>query len=98
VEALSKVNLSFTWTKTGFDNVMEANFTVQNNSDYTVKDLEITCRHSASSGTVIDSNVRTIYQVVKPHSKKRFPQFNMGLIHSQAVRSGCAITDLAVVQ
>ena len=98
VVVIPQVKLSFTWSKGGFDNVMEANFTVQNNSDVDIKDFEITCQHSAASGTIIDRNVRTIYDVVKAHSKRRFPNFNMGLIHSQAVRSSCAITDLMVVQ
>jgi hypothetical protein len=92
-----KLSLDFTWTKVGFDNIMEANFLVKNNSDYAVKDLEITCRHSAASGTEIDSNKRTIYDIVKPHSKRRFPKFNMGFIHSQARSSGFAITDFGII-
>ena len=95
---MENVKLAFTWHKTGFDSGMEANFTVQNNSEYSIKDFEITCQHSASSGTVIDHNARTIYEIVKAHSKRRFPNFNMGFIHSQVASSGCAITDLKVVE
>ena len=73
---------------------MMANFVVHNNSDYTIKDFEIECVHYAKSGTRIDSNTRTIFDVVKPHSKKGFPGFNMGFIHSQASSSSCSITDL----
>jgi hypothetical protein len=89
--------VKFTWHKAAFDTVMDANFTVRNNNDFPVKDLEITCEHSASSGTVIDHNTRTIYQVVPPHSIQSFRNFDMGFIHSQAASSGCVIADLVVM-
>ena len=94
--ARSRLSLDFTWSKIGFDDIMEANFIVKNDSDYSVKDLEITCQHTANSGTKIDSNTRTIYEIVKPHSTRRFPKFNMGFIHSQATSSACNIADFAI--
>lgn len=97
-EALSQVTLTYTWTKDEDINIMYANFVVKNDSSYNVKDLEITCQHYAPSGTNIDSNTRTIYEVVNAHSTRKFLNFNMGFIHSQAVRSSCKITDLAVIQ
>jgi hypothetical protein len=95
--ALSEVKLDFSWHKDSLETMMLANFVVNNTSDYSIKDLEITCVHSANSGTRIDSNTRTIYEIVKAHSKRRFPEFNMGFIHSQATSSSCRITDLKVV-
>jgi hypothetical protein len=97
-EALSQMTLSFTWSKDEDVNIMHANFVVKNDSNYNVKDLEITCQHYAPSGTNIDSNTRTIYEVVNAHSTQKFSNFDMGFIHSQAVRSSCKITDLTVVQ
>lgn len=94
--AMDNVELDFTWGKTGFDNMMEANFTVINNSQYEIKDIEITCTHYAKSGTRIDSNERTIFDIVPASGKKTFEKFNMGFIHSQAEKTGCAITDLKV--
>jgi archaellin len=96
--ALSQVSLDFKWRKEGFENVMEADFTVKNDSNYDIKDLEITCHHFAKSGTEIDRNTRTIYDVVKAHSTKKFQKFNMGLIHTQAEQSSCAVTNLSNVQ
>lgn len=97
VTALRGVKLDFTVAShTG--GILVVNFTVQNKSAYTVKDLEITCRHAANSGTIIDSNVRTIYEIVNSHSKKRFPQFNMGFVNSQAARTACVVTDLTMVE
>lgn len=93
--ALANVKLDYKWNKDDM-NIMTANFTVKNDSDYGVKDIEIKCDHFAKSGTNIDSNTRTIYDVVEAHSTKRFRDFNMGFIHSQVQTSSCAIHDLAL--
>lgn len=86
----------FSWMKQGFGNVMEASFTVKNDSKYTIKDIEIECNHYSKSGTRIDSNTRTIYDVVKPNSTKNFRNFNMGFIHDQANTSRCGIIDFSI--
>lgn len=86
------------WTKGGFGSVMIANFTVKNPTKYAVKDISVTCTHSAASGTEIDSNTRTIYEMVKAKDQKRIREFNMGFIHSQAQRTRCQIDGLVVIQ
>jgi hypothetical protein len=91
---LRDVKLNFRWSKGGFGNIMLADFTIKNPTQYRFKDFEIKCTHYAPSGTVIDSNTRTIYEIVEPKSTKVFRQMNMGFIHSQAAQSGCQITDL----
>ena len=88
---ISKYNLQ----KESFGNIMEATFTIQNGGAFDVKDIKITCTHYAHSGTVIDENTRTIYEIVKAHSKRTFRNFNMGFINSQAASSNCKIIDLA---
>ena len=95
-EALRSMKLDFKWGTTGFGNIMEADFTIQNPTSYKVKDIEITCTHFAASGTKIDSNTRTIYEIFAPKSKRVIKKFNMGFIHSQAKSSNCRITDLVV--
>jgi len=94
--ALHMVKLDFNWSKGGFGNVMLADFTISNPSDYSIKDIEITCEHSAPSGTEIDSNTRTVYQTVPAKGKKVIRNFNMGWIHTQAARSSCKVVDLVV--
>ena len=76
---------------------MTGNFKVENPTEYAFKDFEITCNHFAASGTKIDSNTRTIYEVVPAHGKKSWNHFNMGFIHSQAKKSSCSITDLTPI-
>jgi hypothetical protein len=96
---LDDLKLDYKWWKDEFSSsIMTATFTIRNDGPLAVKDVEITCRHTAGSGTEIDSNTRTIYEVVKAHSKRRFPNFNMGFIHSQATKSACSITDFKMAE
>lgn len=84
------------WNKTGFGSIMEIDVTITNMNDRSIKDIEIECKHSAPSGTVIDSNSKTLYEVIGPNAIRRFRNFNMGFIHSQAERSGCEIKDFVL--
>ena len=77
--------------------MMIVDFTINNPTIYRVKDLEIECTHFAPSGTKIDSNTRTIYEIVEPKGKKVVKDMNMGFIHSQAATTSCHITDLNVM-
>jgi hypothetical protein len=84
------------WHKDGFDNVMMVDVTIANGVETPLKDIELTCISSAPSGTKIDRNVRTIYEIVK--TKRRFRDFNMGFIAPQATTTSCEITDFAFVE
>jgi|GEM_PF-748373 len=95
--ALRQAKIDFKWKTGGFGSVMIADFTIQNPSNYAIKDLEVTCTHFASSGTKIDSNTRTIYELVPAKGKKIVKGFNMGMINSQASTSSCSVEDLVVV-
>lgn len=85
------------WRKDGLGTVMMLNLTLKNNAPIDIKDLEIKCAHSAESGTSIDSNARTIYQVVKAKSVRTISEFNMGFIHSQASSTSCKISSAVAV-
>jgi hypothetical protein len=78
--------------------ILYETFTIKNDGTAAVKDLKIKCDHSGPSGTVMDSNTRTIYEIVPAHKSRTFPNFNMGFIDPQATKSGCQIEDLAVVE
>jgi hypothetical protein len=69
---------------------MTASFTIENKNAFPIKDVEITCHHFANSGTEIDSNTRTVYEIVPAKGSKRVNAFSMGFIHSQAAKSACA--------
>ena len=79
------------WNKVAGGSVMEASFKIRNKGKIAFKDIEIECVHSAASGTQIDSNTRTIFEIVKPGETREIKDFNMGFIHSQATSSGARI-------
>jgi len=84
-----------TWRKEGI--FLVASFVLTNNGPYAVKDLKITCESSANSGTIVGRNSQTLYDIVKAHTSKQVHDFNMGVIHSQAARSGCRVEDASFV-
>jgi len=83
--------VKFSWSKEGFGNVMEANFTIKNTAPIDIKDFEVLCKHSAASGSLIDSNDQIIYDIVKANSTRTFRNVNMGLIHTQVSKSSCQV-------
>ncbi|MGE6790892.1 hypothetical protein ACQKFS_02565 [Pseudomonas guineae] len=92
--ALALTRLEFKGSKDG--GLLYVDFTVINNSPQKIKDIEIECIHNGKSGSRIDSNKRTIYDIVDPRSRKTFKRFSMGIIHSQATQTRCSINGLKV--
>ena len=94
-EALSLGKVS--WHKDGFGSVMIIDrLTVTNDAPFPIKDFSIDCDHYAPSGTKIDSNDRTVYEVVPASGKFQLRNFNMGFIASQAASTSCQVTDAKV--
>ena len=88
--SLGKVN----WTKDGFGSVMIVNSaTVTNDAIFDIKDFTLKCVHYAPSGTEIDSNTRTIFEVVPANGTRTIRNFNMGFIASQAESTSCEISN-----
>jgi hypothetical protein len=77
--------------------LMTADFTIKNDSSIDIRDITVTCTHYAKNGTKIDSNTRTIYDIIKAGKSKNFRKFIMGFIHSKANSSYCEITNLKIV-
>jgi len=97
--AMQNISIDYSWYKDDLDgsnSLMEADFTISNYSGFEVKDIEITCTHFAKSGTSIDSNTRTIFDVIPARQKVTFKKFSMGPIHPQAASTNCKVTDLKV--
>lgn len=87
----------FDWQKGGFDSVMKITITVQNTGNRDVKDIRLECTHASNSGTVIDSNKATIYELFPAGKSKTVRDFNMGFINNQVASSSCAIVDGTVM-
>lgn len=76
--------------------ILHENLTIKNDGPVAVKDITIKCNNIAPSGTVIDSNERTIYEVVPARKTRTFRDFNMGFINPQSSASSCEIKDLTI--
>lgn len=87
---------SFKWKKVGGGSLMQGDFTISNSGVVAVKDIEIVCTHFGPSGTKIDSNKRTIFEIVEAGKTRTFKNFDMGFIHSQAASTGCVINNLGI--
>lgn len=79
------------WKTGGFGSVAIMTVRVSNSNDFEVKDIAISCRFSANSGTVLNERSYTIYETIKPKSKRTFKDLNVGFINSQAARGGCSL-------
>ncbi|MGK8437271.1 hypothetical protein ACRS3X_07955 [Ectopseudomonas hydrolytica] len=86
----------FSWSKSAGGSLMKADFTIRNGGNRAIKDIEIVCEHQGPSGTKIDSNTRTIYEIVPAGTTRTFTNFDMGFIHSQAVSSSCRIKKISI--
>lgn len=85
------------WEKVGFDNVAQISAFIVNASDHDVKDVQITCDYYSNSGTKIDKNEKTIFEVVPARQFLVIDKFNIGLINSQATKSKCFVSNLVVL-
>jgi hypothetical protein len=86
------------WRKDGFGSVMIADFAIKNASDVALKDVEIECLNYAPSGTTIDANYKTIYQLIPAHKTRTIREFNMGFLNPQTSESACIVVGLTVVE
>jgi hypothetical protein len=83
---------SFSWQKEGFGAIMMATFVLHNDNPMPVKDIEVTCSSSGPSGSIIDTNSRTVFDVVRQNSFLQVDKINMGFVRSEAVETRCQVT------
>lgn len=98
IQALQNIKLDFEGSKGGFGSIMMLDLKIKNSSQINVKDLVIQCEGFSNSGTNIDSNKKTLYEIVKAGESRRIKEFNMGFIHSQVQKTNCGIVDLTVIE
>jgi hypothetical protein len=93
--ALKNINLESSLTRSEF-NTISGDFMISNKSKYIIKDIEITCNSYANSGTLIDKNIRVIYEIISYNDSKKIKDFDMGFINSQSEKFQCFVSDLIV--
>jgi hypothetical protein len=89
---------SFEWERKGFGTVLQLIVRLQNDGNRPVKDIVFKCLGAAKSGTVIDSNTRTLYDIVRANTSSAYAyDLSMGFISSQVEQISCRIIDLTVM-
>lgn len=96
VTAMKKVHASVHLTKNDFS-IVEASIIITNESNYNVKDIEITCLGFAESGTRLDTNTQVIYKIFMANHVTTIANFNMGFMRSQTTKYECYISNLEVI-
>ena len=93
-EAMHNIRIDgFRWDKSGFGSIMIATFVIHNDNKFPVKDLVVKCTHTANSGTVVDSNTRTIFERIEARSYQSVVDMNMGFIRSAVKSSQCNVVN-----
>jgi hypothetical protein len=76
---------------------MMASFVVHNDNPIALRDIEVTCLSTGPSGSVIDTNARTVFEVVRQRSYLQVDKMNMGFIRTQTTDTNCRVTGFAKV-
>lgn len=79
------------WQRGGFGAVAIATMTFNNQTEFAVKDIVLTCSFFAPSGTRIHQKVHVVYERIASKKKKTVREVNLGFIPSQAHSATCMI-------
>lgn len=96
-QARKLVEFDFQWSRGGFDTILMLNAKIQNKSRSGIKDFTITCSGYGASGTRIDSNQKTFYEVVHKGETRTFKELNMGFLNSQVHEARCGLADFVLL-
>lgn len=89
---------NLTWLESASASTMNADLKIKNASQYTIKDIVISCGYHDKSATEIASNTETINGLIKPNTSKMFKNVNIRVINSQEEKNGCAVSDFELIK
>jgi hypothetical protein len=82
---------SQSWRRGGLGSKAMVTFTLRNDNNYAVKDIEIACAFSRQDGSHLTDRKRVIPDaVVKTKSRKTFAQMHIGFVNVYANKAKCA--------
>lgn len=83
---------SQSWRRGGLGSNALFNFTLRNNNDYAVRDIEIACAFSRRDGSHLTDRKRVIpAAVVSQKSRKTFARVHVGFVNINADKAKCAL-------
>lgn len=89
---LDKLKISSqSWRRGGLGSKALVTFTLRNNNDYAVKDVQIACAFARRDGSHLTDRTRTIPGEVNTRSRKTFAHLHVGFININAARAKCSL-------
>jgi hypothetical protein len=82
---------SQTWRRGGLGSKALVTFTLRNDNDYAVKDLEIVCAFARRDGSHLTDRSRVLADTVNMKSRKTFARVAVGFINVNADQAKCAL-------
>jgi len=82
---------SQTWRRGGLGSRALVTFTLRNDNDYAVKDLELFCKFTRRDGSHLTDRKRLVPETVKMKSRKTFAQVQVGFVNVNADKAKCSV-------
>jgi hypothetical protein len=81
---------SQSWRRGGLGSKALVTFTLRNNNDYAVRDIEVACAFARRDGSHLTDRKRVIADTVNMKSRKTFARMLVGFVNVNASRAKCA--------
>ncbi len=82
---------SQTWRRGGLGSRALVTFTLRNDNDYAVKDLELACAFTRRDGSHLTDRKRLVPETVNMKSRKTFAQVQVGFVNVNADKARCSV-------
>ena len=82
---------SQTWRRGGLGSKALVTFTVRNDNDYAVKDVEIVCAFTRRDGSHLTDRSRVLADIVGMKSRKTFARVPVGFVNVNADQATCSL-------
>lgn len=82
---------SQTWRRGGLGSKALVTFTLRNDNDYAVKDVEIVCAFARRDGSHLTDRSRVLADTVSMKSRKTFARIPVGFINVNADQAKCSL-------
>jgi len=82
---------SQSWRRGGLGSKALVTFTLRNNNDYAVKDIEIACAFNRRDGSHLTDRTRLIPDTVNMKSRKTFARMHVGYVNINASQARCSL-------
>ncbi|WBL75858.1 hypothetical protein I3J27_22805 [Bradyrhizobium xenonodulans] len=82
---------SQTWRRGGLGSKALVTFTLRNDNDYAVKDLEIVCAFTRRDGSHLTDRSRVLADTVTMKSRKTFARIPVGVVNVNADQAKCSL-------